>query len=245
MFQKEKAVIVTGSSRGIGRAIAIKMAGAGFSVVVNYASNEGEAAKVVAEIVKAGGKAIAVQADVSKSADCERLFDASEKNFGGVDVIVNNAGVMTIRPIGEMDDATFDHMMNINVKGTFNMMRLAAKHVRDGGRVINFSSSALILAFPGYAVYNATKAAVEAMTKVFAKELGTRKITVNAVAPGPVATELFFAGKSEELVKRLVANIPLGRLGEVEDIAPLVAFLASSEGGWVNAQTVRANGGVG
>lgn len=241
---KDKTAIVTGSSRGIGRAVAIRLAQDGYSIVVNYAGNRAEADKAVAEIETAGGKAIAVQADVSKIADVTRLFDEAEKAFGGVDVLVNNAGVMAIKPFAELDDETFDRIISINIKGTFNTLREAAKRLRNGGRIINFSTSAIALALPGYATYNASKAAVEAATPVLAKELRGRQITVNNVAPGPVATELFFEGKSEELVKTLTKMPPLERLGEVEDIAGVVAFLASPEGGWINAQTIRANGGI-
>jgi 3-oxoacyl-[acyl-carrier protein] reductase len=240
-----KTAIVTGSSRGIGRSIAVHMAKAGFAVTVNYTSKANDAAEVVAEIEKSGGRAIAVQADVSDSAAAAKIFDQTEKAFGPVDVLVNNAGVIGLKPIAEMQDAEFDRLMNINVRGSFNMMRLASKRLRDNGRIINFSSSALIAALPGYAIYNATKGAVEAMTKVLAKELGSRHITVNAVAPGPVATELFLEGKPQELIDRLTKMIPLGRIGEVEDIAPIVVFLAGPESAWINGQTIRANGGIG
>jgi len=240
-----KTAIVTGSSRGIGRSIAVRLASSGFAVVVNYVNKTSDAAQVVAAIEKEGGRAIAVQADVANAIAAKNLFDQAEKAFGYVDVLVNNAGVMSNKLIAEMDEATFDRMMGINIKGTFNMLHLASKRLRDNGRIINLSTSALVTALPTYGVYNATKAAVEAMTRVLAKELGLRHITVNAVAPGPVATELFFEGKSKEFVDRLVKMIPLGRIGEVEDIAPIVAFLASSESGWINGQTLRANGGIG
>lgn len=243
--QNNKVAIVTGSSRGIGHAIAVKLAADGFAVTVNYVSKAAEADAVVAEIIQAGGRAFALQADVSKATDAEKLFAETEKKFGGVDVIVNNAGVMAIKPLADIDDDAFDRMMNINVKGSFNMMRLATKRLRDEGRIINFSTSAIVLSLPGYAVYNATKGAVEAMTKVMAKELGARRITVNAVAPGPVATELFFEGKSDEFVERLIKMIPMQRLAQVEDIAPVVAFLASPAARWISGQTLRANGGVG
>lgn len=240
-----RTAIVTGSSRGIGRSIAIHLAKAGFAVVVNYVNNAKVAEEVVADIEKAQGRAIAIQANVGDALAAARLFDQTEKAFGGVDVLVNNAGVIALKPIADMQETEFDHLMEINVKGTFNMLHLASKRLRDNGRIINLSTSALITALPGYGIYNATKGAVEAMTRVLAKELGSRHITVNAVAPGPVATELFLEGKSQELIDRLVKIIPLGRIGEVEDIAPIVAFLASPESGWINGQTIRANGGIG
>jgi len=245
MSTTNKTAIVTGSSRGIGRSIALQLAKAGFSVIVNYVSKPDEAAQVVAEIKAAKGQAISVQADVSKSQDGAKLFEQAEKAFGPVDVLVNNAGIMTNKSFADMDEATYDRMMNINLKGTFNMLHLASTRLRDNGRIINLSTSALVTNMPTYGVYNATKAAVEAMTRVLAKELGTKRITVNAVAPGPVNTELFFSGKSQEFVDRLIKMIPLGRIGEVEDIAPIVVFLAGPDSGWINGQTIRANGGVG
>jgi 3-oxoacyl-[acyl-carrier protein] reductase len=187
-----------------------------------------------------------VQGDVADPAAARRLFDEAERLFGPVNVLVNNAGIMPshLPPVAETDDATFDRMMAVNVKGSFNTMREAARRLRDGGRIINFSTSVIGLALPGYASYAATKAAIETLTNILAKELRGRQITVNAVAPGPTATELFFAGKSAETVERLALAAPLQRLGTPEDIANTVAFLASSQGGWVNGQTLRANGGM-
>ena len=240
-----QAAIVTGGSRGIGKAVALRLAKDGFAVVVNYVSKGQEAAKVVEDIATAGGRAVAVQADVAKLAGAELLFERAEKQFGGVDVVVNNAGVIDLKPLAEFAPEDFAEVLRVNLTGTFNMMHLAARRLRDGGRIINFSTSALITSLPGYAAYNASKAAVEAMTRVAAKELGPRRITVNAVAPGPVATELFFQGKPQELVDRLTRLIPLGRLGETKDIAPVVSFLAGPGGGWVSGQVLRANGGMG
>jgi 3-oxoacyl-[acyl-carrier protein] reductase len=239
-----KTAIVTGSSRGIGREVALRLARDGFAVTVNYASGEVEAKAVQAEISAAGGKAIVVKANVADPKDCETLFAETEKAFGGVDVLVNNAGVMKLAPIAETDDALFTRMFDINVRGSFNLMRLAATRLRSGGRVINFSSSALGLNYPGYATYCATKAAIESYTAIFARELRGREITVNAVAPGPTATELFFDGKDEAFVERLTKLSPLERLGQPADIARAVSFLAGPEGGWINGQVLRANGGT-
>lgn len=239
-----RTAIITGASRGIGVALAKRLASDGFAVVINYA-NSATAAEELAESLKSDGhKAIAVKADIARPDAVTALFDKTIAEFGGVDVIVNNAGVMTTQPIAEMEDATVDAMMDINVRGTFNMLREGAKHLRDHGRVINFSTTALHLKLPGYAVYNATKAAVEAMTAVYAKELRGRQITVNAVAPGPVATELFLNGKTDEQIAQFSKMPPLERLGQPDDIAGVVSFLAGTDSGWVDGQTLRANGGL-
>ncbi|WP_288350316.1 SDR family oxidoreductase [uncultured Thalassospira sp.] len=241
---ENRTAIITGAPRGIGVALAKRLAKDGFAVVINYASSA-QPAEELAESLKADGhKAIAIRADISRPDAVTALFDKTISEFGGVDVIVNNAGVMTTQPIAEMDDATYDAMMDINVRGTFNMLREGAKHLRDHGRVINFSTTALHLKLPGYAVYNATKAAVEAMTAVYAKELRGRHITVNAVAPGPVATELFLNGKTDEQIAQFAKMPPLERLGQPEDIAGVVSFLAGTDSGWVDGQTIRANGGL-
>lgn len=239
-----KVAIVTGSSRGIGRAVALRLARDGFAVVVNYAGNRAGADQTVGEIEAAGGRAVAVRADVSKPADVTRLFDEAEAAFGGVDVLVNSAGVLRTQPIAETDEAAFDQTFDVNAKGTFNTLREAATRLRDGGRVVNISTSVLGLALPGYAAYVGSKAAVEAFTRVFANEMRGRRISVTAVAPGPVATELFFEGKTPEVIERFARQPPLERLGQPEDIAGVVAFLAGPEGGWVNGQTIRANGGL-
>jgi 3-oxoacyl-[acyl-carrier protein] reductase len=187
---------------------------------------------------------MAVQADVSDPTAVRALFDAAERTFGGVDVLVNNAGIMVNASIGETDDASFDRQVAINLKGSFNTLREAAKRLRNGGRIINFSSSVVGMLQPTYGVYAATKAAVEAMTSVLAKELRGKNITVNAVAPGPTATDLFLNGKPQELVERLSKLAPLERLGQPQDIAAAVAFLAGADGGWINGQILRANGGI-
>lgn len=241
-----RSAIVTGSSRGIGAAIAKRLAADGFAVVVNYAGRAADADGVVAEIEAAGGQAIAVQADVSKAADILTLFEKAEQAFGGVDVLVNNAGIIQpgLVPLADTDDELFDRLFAINVKGTFNALRLAATRLRQGGRIINFSTSVVGLALPGYSAYAATKSAVETMTNIFAKELRGRNITVNAIAPGPTATDLFLTGKTPELIAHLTKMAPLERLGQPEDIASAVAFLAGPDGAWVNGQTLRVNGGI-
>lgn len=239
-----KVAIVTGASRGIGSEIAKRLSQEGFAVVVNYASSAGEANTLVATLQAQGGQALAVKADVARAQDVRRLFDETERHFGGVDVLVNNAGIMALATIAETDDESVDRQIDINFKGTFNTLREAAKRLRDGGRVVNFSSSVVAMLQPTYGVYAGTKAAVEAMTSVFAKELRGRNITVNAVAPGPTATDLFLKGKPQEVVDRLSKLAPLERLGEPQDIAASVAFLVGSDGGWINGQTLRANGGI-
>ena len=239
-----KAALVTGASRGIGAEIAKRLGLGGYDVVVNYTSGAADAATVVRGIEANGGRAIAVQADVSDPAAMASLFERGEQAFGGLDVLVNNAGVMKLAPVADADDALFDQTVAINLKGVFNGLREAARRLRDGGRIISFSSSVVGLYQPGYAVYAATKAGVEAMTHVLSKELGPRRIAVNAVAPGPVATELFLKGKSDQDIAPVVGRTPLGRLGEPEDIAGVVLFLASPEGGWINGQVLRINGGI-
>lgn len=242
--QHQRAAIVTGGSRGIGAAIVRRLARDGVAVTINYASGRSAADALVAEIEAADGRAIAVQADLADPATPARLFDAAEGAFGGVDVLVNNAGVMELGPLADMTDEAFARQTSINLDSVFRSMREAARRLRDGGRIVSFSSSVVGLYQPGYGVYAATKAAVEAMTHVLAKELGGRRITVNAVAPGPVETRLFLEGKSEQQVRAIAAMNPFGRLGQPDDIAGLAAFLAGNDSGWVNGQVIRANGGV-
>jgi len=242
--QPRRTAIVTGASRGIGAAIAQRLAHDGMAVIVNYAGAVKAAESVVSSITSSGGNAQAVKADVSDPAAARSLFDAAEKEFGGADVVVNNAGIMTLATIAASDDAMFDRLIAVNLKGSFNMMREAATRLRRGGRIINFSSSVVGLLQPTYGIYAGTKAAVEAMTSVLAKELRGREITVNTIAPGPTATDLFLNGKSPELVERLAKLSPLERLGQPEDIAAAVAFLAGPDGAWINGQTLRANGGI-
>ncbi|ULU26034.1 SDR family oxidoreductase [Dyella terrae] len=236
--------IVTGASRGIGAAIAERLARDGFTVVINYAGDATSAEALARQIENAGGRALTAQADVADPVAVRRLFDAAETAFGGVDVLVNNAGVMQLAPIAESDDALFDRTVAINLKGTFNTLREAGKRLRNGGRIVNFSTSVVGLNFPTYGVYVATKAAVESMTRVLSKELRGRAITVNAVAPGPTGTDLFLKGKTPEQIDQLAKLAPLERLGTPDDIASVVSFLAGPDGRWVNGQVLRANGGV-
>lgn len=239
-----KVAIVTGASRGIGAAIAERLARDGMAVAVNFSRGADDAARVVEKIMVAGGRAMPVQADVSDAKAVATMFDAVSAAFGGVDVLVNNAGMMQLAPVAQSEDAMFDTQIAINLKGVFNGLREGAKRLRDGGRIVSFSSSVVGLYPPTYAVYAATKAGVEAMSHILAKELGERAITVNVIAPGPVATELFLGDKTDEQVEQTKKMIPLGRLGEPEDIARAVAFLVGPDGGWVNGQVLRANGGV-
>ncbi|RWC34599.1 MAG: SDR family oxidoreductase [Mesorhizobium sp.] len=242
--QTQKVAIVTGASGGIGAAVAERLGKDGFTVVVNYAGNTASAEAVVAKIEAVGGRAVAAQADISDAQAVRRMFDSAETAFGGIDVLINNAGIMMLATIADSDDTLFDRQIAINLKGTFNTLREAAKRLRDGGRIVNFSSSVVGLLQPTYGVYASTKAAVEAMTPILAKELRGRNITVNAIAPGPTATKLFLDGKPQEVIERLAKLAPLERLGQPEDIADAVAFLVGPDGSWINGQTLRANGGI-
>ena len=241
-----RVAIVTGASRGIGAAIARRLARDGMQVVVNYASGKAAADELVASMLADGGAAIAVKANVANAGDVQALFAAAEAAFGGVDVLINNAGIMppALPALADTDDATFDSLFAINVKGSFITMRQAATRLRHGGSVVNFSSSVIGLALPGYSIYGASKAAIETMTTIFAKELRGKNITVNAIAPGPTATDLFLNGKTAEMIERMRKMAPLERLGTPDDIAAAVAFLAGPDGRWVNGQTLRANGGL-
>lgn len=241
---ENKVALVTGASRGIGAAVARRLAKDGFTVVINYSGSAAPAEELAQEIEQAGGKALTAKADVGDAEAVRHMFEAAETAFGGVDVLVNNAGIMMLSSLAEADDVNFDRQINVNLKGTFNTLREAAKRLRDGGRVINFSTSVVGLKLETYGVYAATKAAVETLTAIMAKEMRGRDITVNAIAPGPVATDLFLNGKSDELIARMAKMNPMERLGTPEEIAAAVAFLAGPDGGWVNGQTLRANGGV-
>ena len=239
-----KVALVTGASRGIGRAIALRLARDGAAVVVNYAGNAEAARSVVAEVEAGGGRAVAVQADVGVVADVARLFDEAIGHFGKLDILVNNAGIILYKPLAEVTEEEFDRLFAVNVKGTFFCCQQAARRMADGGRIVNFSSSTTALMLPTYSAYVATKGAVEQLSHVLAKELGPRGITVNVVSPGPTDTELFGQGKTEEDKRRFAQMAALGRLGTPEDIADVVAFLASDEARWVTGQNLRANGGV-
>lgn len=241
---KNKVAIVTGASRGIGAAIAERLGRGGFTIIVNYAGNAALADAVVSKIEASGGIARAAQADVADPVAVKRMFDAAEDAFGGVDVLVNIAGIMTLSPLATTEDVDFDKLVSVNLKGTFNTMREAGKRLRNNGRIINFSTTVVGLKLENYDVYAATKAAVETLTAIMAKEMRGRNISVNAVAPGPTATDLFLDGKSEELVARMAKMSPLERLGTPKDIAGVVAFLAGPDGAWVNGQILRANGGI-
>ena len=239
-----RTAIVTGASRGIGAAVAQRLGREGFAVVIDYSGAAAPAEALARKIEADGGSALAVRADVSDPVAVRHLFDAAEAAVGGLDVLVNNAGIMQLSSIADTDDDAFERQVNVNLRGTFNTLREAAARLRDGGRIINFSSSVVGLLQPSYGVYAATKAAVEAMTSILAKELRGRGICVNAIAPGPTATDLFLEGKPPELIERMAKLAPLERLGQPEDIAAVVAFLAGPDGAWVNGQTLRANGGV-
>jgi len=239
-----KVAIVTGASRGIGAAVAERLAADGFTVVINFSGDVASAETLAHKIEAKGGRAIAVKADVSDPGAVRTMFDAAERAFGGVDVLVNNAGIMRLAKVVDSDDALFDRQVAVNLKGSFNAMREAARRLRDGGRIVNFSTSVVGTKLETYAVYAATKSAVETMTAILSKELRGRSITVNAVAPGPTATDLFLNGKSPELIDRLARMNPMERLGTPEDTASVVAFLVGPDGGWINGQVLRANGGM-
>jgi 3-oxoacyl-[acyl-carrier protein] reductase len=235
-----KVAIVTGASRGIGAAVAERLATDGFTVIVNYSGDAKPAAALAAKIDGSGGRALAVKADVGNAAAVQAMFDQVEKTFGGIDILINNAGIMKLATVADSDEAMFA----VNIKGSFNTMREAARRLREGGRIVNFSTSVVGTRLETYGVYASTKAAVETITAILAKELRGRNITVNAVAPGPVATDLFLIGKSPELIERMAKMNPMERLGTPDDIASVVAFLVGPDGGWINGQVLRANGGM-
>lgn len=239
-----RVALVTGSSRGIGAATARRLARDGHAVTVNYLVNAELAAGVVRDIERAGGRAIAVQADVSDRRAVQRLFDATERAFGGIDVVVSNAGIMRLAPMRDMTDADFERMLDVNQKGSFFVLREGARRVRDGGRIIALSSSITQLRSPTYGAYAATKGAQDLFASVLAKELEGRRISVNAVAPGLVNTTLFTDGKTPQQIAGFVQRTPHKRLGEPADIADVIGTLCSADGAWINGQTVYANGGV-
>lgn len=241
---ENKIALVTGASRGIGAAVARRLARDGATVIVNYAGKAQEAEAVVRAIETEGGRAVTAQADVSDADAVARMWGSAEAGFGGVDILVNNAGIMKLAPLASSDDALFDSQIAVNLKGSFNTMREAARRLRSGGRIINFSTSVIGLRLETYGVYIATKAAIEGLTAVLSKEMRGRNVTVNAIAPGPTGTDLFLNGKSQEQIERLAKLNPLERLGTPDDIAGAVAFLAGPDGQWINGQVLRANGGM-
>ncbi len=244
MTQYPGVAIITGASRGIGAATAQRLARDGHAIVVNYANDQIAAEHVVRAIEDQGGQAICAKGDVADAACMPMLFELAEQQFGPVSILINNAGIMRNAEIGATSDADFETQCSVNIGGTFRGMREAAMRLTDDGRIVSVSSSVVGLYQPAYGIYAATKAAVEAMTHVLAKELGPRGITVNAVAPGPVETELFLAGKPDHLLDNIKQMNPLGRLGATQDIAATVAFLTGPDGAWINGQTLRVNGGV-
>lgn len=241
---QDKVAIITGASRGIGAEIAKAIAQAGASVVINYTNNRSATDLVVSEIKSLGGNAISVRADVGDSVEVKALFDTAITHFGKIDILINNAGTAIFKAIQDTSDEELDRIFAINVKGTFYCLREAATRLSNGGRIINISSSVTRLILPTYGAYAATKGAVEQLTRVFAKEVGPRGITVNSISPGPTNTELFLEGKSEETIQRLAAMSAFGRIGETEDIAKVVLFLASEGAAWVTGQNIGVNGGI-
>jgi len=239
-----KVAIVTGSSRGIGRTVAERLAEAGASVVVNYTKNPEKAAEVVKGITEKGGKAIAVGADVSKVADIEKLFQETIKAFGKVDILVNSAGVSITKPMAQITEEEFDYAMAVNVKGTYFCCQKAMQYMEENGKIVNISTSVNGQMFVNFTLYCATKAAVEQITRQSAKEFGPKKININAVAPGPVYTDMLRAGRTEEELEAMKKNNAFGRHGETEDIADVIEFLVSEKGHWVSGQTLRVNGGL-
>jgi 3-oxoacyl-[acyl-carrier protein] reductase len=238
-----RVAIVTGGSGGIGRVTAERLAADGQNVAILYAGNDVTAKSVVEDITTAGGSALALKADVADETAMAEAFDTVERRFGGVDVVVHAAGIMLLSPLADLDLADLDQMHRVNIRGTFVVNQQAARRVRSGGAIINFSSTVVKLALPTYSAYAATKGAVDAVSLILAKELHGRDITVNAVAPGPTATPLFLDGKDQATIDHMASLNPLGRLGVPDDIAEVVAFLAGP-GRWVNGQTIYANGGV-
>ncbi|TXI27513.1 MAG: SDR family oxidoreductase [Nitrosomonas oligotropha] len=239
-----KVALVTGSARGIGAEIALTLAKAGAKVIVNYAQNQAAADRVCAAITEAGGECLAVQADVSDPAAVRQLFTAAIERFQQIDILVNNAGVLVFKEIAEISDDEFDRIVDINFKSVFYALREAAAKLADHGRIVTVSSTVTRLMLPKYGAYAATKAAVEQLTRIFAREAGKRGITANIVSPGPVDTELFRSGKTPADIERMAAMATLGRLGATDDIAQVVLFLVSDEARWITGQNIGVNGGI-
>ncbi len=239
----KKAALVTGATGGIGRAIALRLAKDGFGIAAAYAGNAARAQELVEAIRSGGGAAVAVKADVSSAPEVELLFKTALDEFGRIDAVVHTAGVMPMGKIADGDLEAFDRVIATNLRGTFLVLSQAARHVNEGGRILAFSSSVLAKSFPGYGAYCASKGGVEALVRVLTNELRGRNITVNAVAPGPTGTDLFLKGKSQSVIDELAKMAPIERLGRPEDIANTVSFLAGPDGGWVNGQILRVNGG--
>lgn len=238
---KGKVALVTGASRGIGRGIAERLAKDGATIVVNYTKSAGEAEKVVSGIKGQGGNAMAVQADVSKVEDIKRLFQETKKVYGRLDILVNNAGIFWAKPILETTEEEYDQMFAVNAKGQFFALQEAAKHMAEGGRIVNISTGGTKRAFPGISAYGGSKSALEFFTKVAAKELGPKHITVNTVSPGYTETDML---SDPQFRTTGIEASPLGRLGTPADIAKVVAFIVSDDGGWITGDTIQAGGGV-
>ncbi len=239
----QKVVIVTGASRGIGKEIALLLAQNGAKVVVNHSNSAAEAQETVDTIYQNGGSALAVKADVSQKDDVTHLFDKAIDTYGKVDILVNNAGILITKMLKDLSQEDFTRLFDVNVRGIFNTLQEASSKLADNGTIINFSSSTVKLMFPAYALYSASKAAVEQMTRVFSKEVG-RGISVNAIAPGPTETELFLNGKPQEVLDRLSSQSAFNRLGQPIDIARVVLFLASNDSKWISGQVIGVNGAL-
>lgn len=239
----KRVAFILGGSGGIGKAIAEKLVEQNFAVAVHYSGNKVKVETLVEEIVKAGGEAISVGGDVADEAQMIDAFELITAHFGGLDVVINTAGIMKLSHIATLDMEDFDQIQRTNVRGTFVVSKQAALRVRKGGAIINFSTSVTRTSFPAYGAYVASKAAVESLTLILARELRGKDITVNTVAPGPTATPLFLTGKDDETIENLAKATPLERLGQPDDIAETVAFLAGPAR-WVNGQTIFTNGGL-
>ncbi len=244
MSRAGQVAIVTGGSGGIGREIVLRLAASGCDVVASYSSSKKDAQSLLEESENLPGKVVILQVDVAKSADVEALFDKADESFGGVDILVTAAGIFKPTTFAEADEAHFDHEIAVNMRGTFLCLAQAARRLRDGGRIVAISTTTLAIKPPGYGIYNAAKGAIEAMIAILAKEVGSRSITANCVAPGPVETDFFLKGKTKEEIAARAAGAPAGRLGRPEDIADTVELLVSGKAQWISGQTLRANGGM-